>query len=126
MPRKSTDKTLRDVPHDEEKRARAEWLNDLKKRGWKKAEIEAAESGWEYAFDTGFEYPDADADAAGDLADCIIDGSRRRSREAVADDVYTGICAARRLQRSPDPNQAAELQASITEIKEATGPVGNE
>lgn len=103
MPRKAPS-GLRDVPYEEEQDARAKWLEDLKRRDWKRVEIEAAEAGWEWAFDTGFDQPELDSDAAGDLADCIMDDLDRRSRGAVADDVYEGISAARRLQRRPAPD----------------------
>lgn len=118
MPRKAPE-GMRDVPLDEERKARKKFLSDLRKRKWKKIEIEAAESGWEWAFDTGFDQEESDSDAAGDLADCVLDGSKKHSRSAIADCVYEGINAARELQRVPEPE--GEVQQGIAEITEATG-----
>lgn len=98
MPRKSSDRSLRDVPHEEEAAARVAFRASLKQRGWKPREIDAAETGWEYAFDVGFECPELDPDAARDLADCL---DWKGNKEMKADLIYEGICAARKLQRTP-------------------------
>lgn len=121
--RKSSDPDLRDVSHEEEKTALKTFLAGLRKRGWKKQEVDAAHGGWEWAFDTGFDRPEDDCDAARDMADWPIEENprfwkQRGGKEGCADVVYEGICAARKLQRTPDPNAAVE---STTEIKSLTG-----
>lgn len=105
--RKSPDPDYQDISHEEEEKARKAFLKGLRGSKWKKIEIEAAEAGWEWAFDVGFETPDLDSDAAGDLADCVLDGSKRYSREALADCVYEGICAARKAMRVPEEQASA-------------------
>jgi hypothetical protein len=121
--RKSSDPKLRDVSLEEEKPALKAFLTKLRKQGWKKQEVDAAHGGWEWAFDTGFDRPEDDQDAARDLADWPVEESprfwkQRGGKEGCADVVYTGICAARALQRTPDPSAVAE---GIAEIKAATG-----
>lgn len=103
MLRKSSDGSLRDVPYEEEDAARVAFRASLKQRGWKPREIDAAETGWEYAFDVGFEYPEADSDAARDLADSL---DWRGNKGMKADLIYEGICAARKLQRSSGQGRA--------------------
>lgn len=113
---------LRDVPHEEEQKAFKEFVKDLRKRKWKKIEIEAAEAGWEWAFDTGYDQPHLDSDAAGDLADCVIDGNKRHNRGAIADCVYEGVNAARSLQDPVSPaEREREKQERIAQHRKELG-----
>lgn len=94
------------VDHDEEGRELKKFLTSLRKRGWKRHEVEAAHSGWEWAFDTGYDQ-DCDEDAARAMADGVMDEEDRKWRasggkEACADYIFTGIQAARKLQEIVD------------------------
>ena len=100
MPPKRTEP--KDLSHEEERNAREAFLARLRERKWESHEIKAAEWGWEYAFDVGFDRPEYDSDAAGDLAEGVIDEDRRKwgknPKGRCADLVYDGIMAARKAQ----------------------------
>jgi hypothetical protein len=95
-------------------KALAEAIKKLK--GWKKAEINAFEAGWEYVLDNtclpkgdGYDisrWPTGDgSDEARDLADGC---EGIKNKEAAADCVYTGITAALKFVRSVSVEQDTE------------------
>lgn len=121
MPGKSIPNGFREVSHEEEQKARREWIKQMRKDGRKKHQIDAAEAGWEWAFDTGFDRAEDDSDAARDLADCFMDDDgkkwrRQGGKEACADYVYDGIVAARKLMTVPETPE--EREARLKEREE--------
>lgn len=95
----------KEISYEEEEKLREEFVSSLKARGWESHEIEAAKSGWDYAFDVGHDRPEDDSDAARDLADGVIEFGEsgrkvwgRNPKESCADLVYEGMVAARKAQ----------------------------
>lgn len=91
----------------------AEEIKRIRKGGWKKAEINAFEAGWEYVLDNTHvavdEYDISKWPSEGDgscEARDIADGCEGiRNKEAAADCVYSGITAALKYVRSVSREQ---------------------